>query len=102
MTLAIEKQKSKTINRFFYEEIILLGRVFSDHQSEEDLMFRSARMLDWIYRRYTGQIGNFENQIITELLKQPYKPHPSTIYLLEKHFPIHKEKQDIHSKILQK
>ncbi len=81
------------LNKFFLEEVILLGRVFGFHQSEEDLMFRSARMLDWIYRRYTGQIGNFENQIITQLLKQPYKPHPSTIYLLDKHFPEIKRKE---------
>lgn len=75
------------LKKFFIEEMILLGQVFSDHRSEEDLMFRCARMLDWIYRRYTGQIGDFENQLITQLLKQPFNPHPSTLYLLEKHFP---------------
>jgi hypothetical protein len=73
--------------KFFIEEVILLGHVFSDHQNEEDLMFRCAKMLDWIYRRYTGQTGDFENQLITQLLKQPFTPHPSTLYLLEKHFP---------------
>ncbi len=75
------------LKKFFIEEVILLGHVFSDYRSEEDLMFRCARMLDWIYRRHTGRIGDFENQIITQLLKQPFNPHPSTLYLLDKHFP---------------
>jgi hypothetical protein len=72
---------------FFYEEIILLGQVISKHRNKEDLIFRMAKMLDWVYRRHNGQIGAFENEIIEQLLVQPYKPHLSTIYLLEKHFP---------------
>jgi len=97
MNISTEKQKPETsnsIDNFFYEQVILLGRVLSDHQSKEDLIFRSARMMDWLYRRYTGKLGNFEEEIVKELLKEPYEAHMSTDYLLEKHFPEFKRKQD--------
>ncbi len=84
MERIVQPQK---IKKFFYEEVILLGRVFSRHENEEDLIFRAVRMLDWIYRRHTGRIGGFENETIEQMLKQPYQPHLGTIYLLEKHFP---------------
>ncbi len=75
------------IRHFFYEEVILLGRVISIHKNKEDLFFKLVRMLDWVYRRHIGKIGTFENETIEQLLKQSYRPHLSTIYLLEKHFP---------------
>ncbi|MBI5555562.1 MAG: hypothetical protein HY920_06920 [Elusimicrobia bacterium] len=84
----------KSLKVIFYEEIVLIGRVLSDHQNKDDLIFRLAKMLDWVYRRHTGQIGRFENEIIEMLLKQPYKPHLSTIYLLERHFPEIKGNED--------
>jgi len=74
---------------FFYEEVILLGRVISIHKNKEDLFFKLARMLDWVYRRHSGGIGDFENETIEWLLSQSYRPHLSTIYLLERHFPEH-------------